>query len=109
MTDTADSAVAPAARCRKVRRGSFISIPPSLVCLFDHLVGKQLHRVGHLDAERPGRLQVDDKLEFGRLRHWQIGWLLPFENPPNIDAYKAIHFCQAVAICHQTASTSEVA
>jgi hypothetical protein len=34
-------------------------------CLFDHLVGEQLNRVGHLDAELPGRLQVDDELEFG--------------------------------------------
>jgi hypothetical protein len=29
---------------------------------FDHLVGEQLDRVGHLDAERPRRLQVDDEL-----------------------------------------------
>src|SRR5438132_9215304 len=26
----------------------------------NHLVGEQLDRVGHVDAERPGRLQVDD-------------------------------------------------
>jgi hypothetical protein len=31
---------------------------------FNHLVGEQLHRVGHLDAERPGRLQIDDEFEF---------------------------------------------
>jgi hypothetical protein len=41
--------------------------------LIDHLIGEQLHRVGHLDAQRPGRLQVDDELEFGRLHHRQIG------------------------------------
>ena len=28
----------------------------------DDLVGEQLDRVGHLDAEQPGRLQVDDEL-----------------------------------------------
>src|SRR5262245_21225196 len=39
MRDAAGSTAAPAARCRKLRRGSFISIPPSLVCVFDHLVG----------------------------------------------------------------------
>ena len=30
---------------------------------FDHLVGEQLHRVGHHDAERLGGLEVDDELE----------------------------------------------
>jgi hypothetical protein len=39
--------------------------------LFDHLVGEQLDRVGHFDAERPRRLQIDDELEFGRLHHRQ--------------------------------------
>jgi hypothetical protein len=28
---------------------------------------------GGVDTERPGCLQVDDKLEFGRLQHWQVG------------------------------------
>jgi hypothetical protein len=35
--------------------------------LFDHFVGEQLHRIGHLKIERPGRLQVDDEFEFSRL------------------------------------------
>jgi hypothetical protein len=48
---------------------------------FDHLVGEQLHRVGHFDAQCPGRLQVNDELEFGRLHHRQIGRFLAFENP----------------------------
>jgi hypothetical protein len=55
--------------------------------LFDHLVGEQLDRVGHFDAQRLGRLQVDHKLKFGRLHHGQIGWFLPLENPPHIDAH----------------------
>jgi len=44
----------------------------------------------------------------GRLSHWQIGWLLAFEDTPGIDAHKAIQLRQAVAVCHQTASASEV-
>jgi hypothetical protein len=43
--------------------------------LFDHLVGEQLDRVGHLETKCPGRLQVDDKLEFGGLRDRQVGGL----------------------------------
>jgi hypothetical protein len=35
--------------------------------LFDHFVGEQLDRIGHLKIERPGRLQVDDEFEFSRL------------------------------------------
>jgi hypothetical protein len=37
--------------------------------LFDHLVGEQLHRVGDVEAERAGRLHVDDELELGRLHN----------------------------------------
>jgi len=33
--------------------------------LFDHFVGKQLDRVGHLDPESLGRLRVDEELELG--------------------------------------------
>jgi hypothetical protein len=33
---------------------------------FDHLVGEQLQRVGHLDAERLCGFEIDDKLELGR-------------------------------------------
>jgi hypothetical protein len=29
----------------------------------DHLVGEQLHRVGHHEAERLGGLEIDDELE----------------------------------------------
>src|SRR5262245_31689479 len=39
--------------------------PQQRTSLFDHLVGKQLNRVRYFNAKRPGRLQVDDELEFG--------------------------------------------
>src|SRR5262249_18525994 len=39
MRDTAGSAAAPAARCKNVRRGSFISNPPSATSSFGHFVG----------------------------------------------------------------------
>jgi hypothetical protein len=48
--------------------------------LFDYLVGERLYRVRHLDAECPGRLQVDDELELGRLRDWQVGRFLALED-----------------------------
>src|SRR5262249_34544287 len=38
----------------------------------DHLIGKQLQRIGHLKAKRPCRLQVDDELELGGLYDRQV-------------------------------------
>jgi hypothetical protein len=39
---------------------------------FDHLVGQGEQRWWHLQAEAPGRLEIDDKLEFGRLLDQQV-------------------------------------
>jgi hypothetical protein len=33
-----------------------------------------------LEAECPGRLDVDDELEFRRLLYRKVGWLFAFEN-----------------------------
>jgi hypothetical protein len=45
--------------------------------LFDNLVGQRLERVRHLNAECPGRLQVDNELELGRPQHRQVSALRP--------------------------------
>src|SRR5262245_37431764 len=56
MRDTAGSAAAPANRWRTcLRWGSFISIPPSLVSLFDHLVGARQQRCRKLRGRVLGR------------------------------------------------------
>src|SRR5215470_5565469 len=73
MRDPAESAAAPAARCRNFRRGSFISIPPSLIGLFDHLVGAGEQSRRHVNAERLGSLEVDSQLELGRLLDRKVG------------------------------------
>jgi putative tryptophan/tyrosine transport system substrate-binding protein len=46
--------------------------------LLDHLVGAAEQRDWHLEAERPGGLQVDDKIDFRDLLHRQISRLLAF-------------------------------
>ena len=52
----------------------------------DHLVGDGEHPWRHLDAERSRSLKVDDKLEFGRLQHRQVGGLRALEDVASIDA-----------------------
>jgi hypothetical protein len=41
--------------------------------LFDHFVGADEQRRGHVDAEQLGHLQVDDELELGGLLDRQVG------------------------------------
>src|SRR5262245_597231 len=52
----------------------------------DHLVGKQLNRVRHLNAECPCRLQVDDELELAGLQNRQVGGLRALEDSTGVDA-----------------------
>ena len=48
--------------------------------LFDHLVGEREQPIRHIEAERLGGLEVEHKLELGRLHHRQVRGLLAFEN-----------------------------
>jgi hypothetical protein len=57
---------------------------------FDHLVGEQLQRVGHLKAKRPGRLHVDDELPFGRLQDRHVRRLRALEDAAGVDTGLAI-------------------
>ena len=47
--------------------GKFHFKPPCPFTSLDHLVGQLLEVQRDVEAERPGRLQVDDELEFRRL------------------------------------------
>ena len=54
--------------------------------LLDNLVGEQLDRVRYFKVKIPGRLQIDDELEFAGLKDRQISGLLAPENPADLDA-----------------------
>jgi hypothetical protein len=41
-------------------------------------VGDLLEMHRHVEAQRLGGLEVDGKIEFGRILDWQIGWALTF-------------------------------
>jgi hypothetical protein len=43
-----------------------VCVPIADICLFDHLVGEQQERLAHREAERLGRLEVDDEFKLGR-------------------------------------------
>jgi hypothetical protein len=54
--------------------------PPSLVPLFDHLVGAGEQRRGEGEGERPCRLQVDQELKLGGLINRNVTGLGTFED-----------------------------
>ena len=54
--------------------------------LLDHLVGAGEQRRWNLKADRLGRLQVDDELEFGRQLDRHFGWLLALEDAADVTA-----------------------
>src|SRR5207253_5839963 len=76
----AGSAAAPAARCRKFRRGSFISNPPSRFTSFNHLVDAQQERFRNLQPDRLCGRQIDDEVELSRLLDRKISRLRPAQN-----------------------------
>ncbi len=48
--------------------------------LFDHLVGAGEQGRWHVEAERLGRSQIDDKLEFGWLLDRDVTWARSAQN-----------------------------
>src|SRR5258707_9884239 len=49
--------------------------PACLAHSFDHLVGPHQQRRRHVEAERLGGLEVDNRFIFGRRLHWEISWI----------------------------------
>src|SRR5262249_18134637 len=70
----------------------------------DHLVGASEQRRRHLEAERPGRLQIDHQLEFSRLHDWQFSRPRPFENSAGVDTGEAPSIRDAGSVADQAAA-----
>jgi hypothetical protein len=63
---------------------------------FNHFVGTLLQKPRHLEAERFGGLEVDQKLELRRLLDRKFTWLGAVENLAGVDANLPIRVDEAV-------------
>src|SRR3954471_24034006 len=98
MRDTAGSAAAPAARRRKVLRGSFIVANPSSTASLDHRVGSREQRGRHLKAERLGGAQVDHRFVLCRMLHRKITRVRSAQNAIDIGSRTAKNIREARSI-----------
>src|SRR5207237_1095628 len=76
---------------------------------FDHLVGAQQDRGRDGEAERLGGLEIENRLERGRLLHRQVAGLGALENPRDTAARQAIGGAEARSVAHQAARRDEFA
>ena len=51
------------------------------LCLLDHLIRPEKHRLRDCDADLLGGLEIDYELKLHRLLHWQIGGLGSLRDP----------------------------
>src|SRR5262249_45182923 len=75
----------------------------------DHLVGAANERERNGDAECPGRLEVDDQLDFGGLLDRQLGRFLALENFSSVDADQTVIVRLARSVAQQATSRGEAA
>src|SRR6516165_6800303 len=75
--------------------------------LLNDFVGADEYRCRGSDAKHLGRLEIDEQLNFRRLLHWQVGWLLALENPACVDASQTIGIRKTASVTHQTSGCDE--
>src|SRR5262249_27799073 len=102
----AGTAAAPAARCRKVLRGSFILNPPATFTSFDHLVGKCEQRVRYVETHRLCGFQIEHEQEARRLLDRQVGGFSAFEDAIDQGGRTLENLAPVRSIRHQAAFTS---
>ena len=81
---------------------------PSALRLLDHLVSGRQQRFRDGEAEKLGRLKVDDELELGRLQHRQVGGLGAIEDIAGIDTCQTLTVQGIGSVAHQSASYDKI-
>src|SRR5205814_1699767 len=79
------------------------------LALLDHRVGEREQLEWDLKAERLGGLEIDHKLEPGRLRDRQVGGLLALENTAGVDAALTGRILSGACVADQSAGCDECA
>src|SRR4029453_17673109 len=79
------------------------SCTAAILSLFDHQVGAAKQRKRHGKAEGLGGFQIDDQFDFGGLLNWEIGRLLPLENPAGVYPEQTIRLREIGSVAHETA------
>ena len=74
---------------------------------FDNLVGDLLEVHRHVEAQRHGGLEVDDKLILCRRLHRHIGWLVALEDAVDVARRAAIQIDAVRPIGEQAAGSNE--
>src|SRR6516162_1417285 len=100
MLDTAGSAAAPAARCRKFRRGSFILNLPSRHSISSSARGQ---RRRNLQPDRLGGLEIDDELEFRRHLHRKVSRLFAAKDAIDVLCRLAQSVLEVVTVADEPA------
>src|SRR5262249_43779043 len=72
--------------------------------LFDYLVGAHQERLGHVQTNHLGGLEIDDKLEFGWLLNRQIRWFGALQNLVRVASPTPEQVRQAGAVRQQPTS-----
>src|SRR6516164_971347 len=76
---------------------------------FNDLLGEREQLRRHVEPKRPGGLEVDDQLEFGRILDWQLSGTRPLEYPADIGADQMIRIGVAGSVAHEAAHRRELA
>src|SRR5215510_11616394 len=76
--------------------------------LLNYLVGPQQDRLRKAEAERLSDLEIDCKLELGRLDNRHFRRRVAHENAPRVYAHQAVGVDEVWAVAHQTAGIDEI-
>src|SRR5262245_43432422 len=73
-------------------------------CSFDHLVGGREQRRRYREAEHPGGLVIDHKLELASLHHRQVRGLCALEHAAGVEPKLTPRLVQVGSVAHESAN-----